>query len=80
MEQTSTAFSEAWGRPFISPSDMNLGKEFYRAIPVDQLKSIIHSLELSRRRRQRLVDRGVATFMRIVRLSVPIPFPANEEK
>ena len=57
-----------------------LRKEFFRAIPVDQLKSVWHSVECSRRCRQGLVNRAVATFMRIVRLFLPIQFPANEEK
>jgi hypothetical protein len=57
-----------------------LRNEFYRAIPVDQLKSVWQIRECLRRCRQGLVNRAVTTFMRIVRLSVPIQFPSNEEK
>src|SRR5262245_41237776 len=65
---------------YISLCVMNLSstllrKEFYRAIPVDQLKSVVHSCECSRRCRQGLVNRAVTTFMRIVRLSPSIHFP-----
>ena len=57
-----------------------LRNEFYRAIPVDQLKSVCQIRECLRRCRQGFVNRAVTTFMRIVRLSPPIQFPANEEK
>jgi hypothetical protein len=57
-----------------------LRNEFYRAIPVDQLKSVCQIRECLRRCRQGLVNRAVTTFMRIVRLCIPIHFPANEEK
>ena len=57
-----------------------LRNEFYRAIPVDQLKSVWDIRECLRRCRQGLVNRAVATGMRIVRLRMPIHFPANEEK
>src|SRR6185295_5133567 len=42
------------GRCFVLNPAAPLRKEFYRGIPVDQLKSVFHSLELSRRCRQGL--------------------------
>jgi hypothetical protein len=73
------ALLEAGGALRYNPAP-SLRKEFFRAIPVDQLKSVWQIRECRRRCRQGLVNRAVTTFMRIVRLFMPIQFPANEEK
>jgi len=57
-----------------------LRNEFYRTIPVDQLKSVWDIRECFRRCRQGLVKGAVTTFMRIIGLCPSIHFPANEEK
>lgn len=77
---SGTVLSHLAGEASLLGCPLPLRKEFYRAIPVDQLKAVFHSDEISRRCLQGLGNRGVATFMRLVRLSLCTQFPANEEK